>query len=339
MSESEMSSQNINVGKWGVDSPLSDSTSTGYCELEFNRIEQFESDTLLSIDAQLQGSEMSRSERLFLNGIIRKARPKKIVEYGVSAGGSAAVILNAIKDIPGAKLYSLDYAKRYYRDSSKLVGWMIPEKFPHLADKWECLSGGVCCQFLDQITNNGKDKIDVCLLDTVHQNPGEFLNILEVLPYMKQNGIIVMHDTALHTLGSDTEYTVTCCICLNTLNGRQIILWDETPPRPIISNIGAIILDDNIAEMLYPLFTNLSLPWFYRIGEEDYRILLGHFQKHYPSELAVIFEKAYRYYNNRRRHIPFTIRLPWVRREKDAEHSYFKVFGFTFKIKRKKRKR
>jgi len=234
----------------GTESPFSDTITTGYFGLDFNNIEQYDSETLLSIDARLQGSEMSKDERLFLNGIIRKTRPQKIVEYGVAAGGSAAVILNAIKDIPDAKLYSLDYSERYYQDTSKPVGWMIPEQFPHLMDKWECLSGGVCCRFLDRITNNGNDKIDVCLIDTVHSNPGEFLNILEVLPYMKRNSIIVLHDTAMHTLGD--MKCVTNCICLNTFPGKRIVLLEDTSRNcPVVSNIGGIVLDNNVAESHY----------------------------------------------------------------------------------------
>ena len=49
---------------------------------------------------------MGGNQREFINGIIRKFKPKKIVEIGVYYGGSSAVILNAIKDIEGAHLYS-----------------------------------------------------------------------------------------------------------------------------------------------------------------------------------------------------------------------------------------
>ena len=51
--------------------------------------------------------EMSFLERCFLNGIIRQSKPIKILELGVAAGGSSAIILNAIKDFDNAKLYSV----------------------------------------------------------------------------------------------------------------------------------------------------------------------------------------------------------------------------------------
>ena len=39
------------------------------------------------------------NQREFLNGIVRKFKPKKILEIGVAEGGSSIVILNAIKTI------------------------------------------------------------------------------------------------------------------------------------------------------------------------------------------------------------------------------------------------
>ena len=39
------------------------------------------------------------NQKEFLNRVIRKYKPKKIVEIGVSIGGSSIIILNAIIDI------------------------------------------------------------------------------------------------------------------------------------------------------------------------------------------------------------------------------------------------
>ena len=64
-------------------------------------------------------TEMSEIDQKFLNGVIRKYKPKKILEIGVSKGGSSAIILNAIQDIEGAKLYSVDVNERCYRIPTK----------------------------------------------------------------------------------------------------------------------------------------------------------------------------------------------------------------------------
>lgn len=142
-------------------------------------------------------SQMTYKERCFLNGIIRQNKPKKILEVGVSAGGSSAVILNSIKDCDEARLYSVDYSERWYIDDSKHTGFAIDSQFSHLKDKWQLYTGGTTAKFIEQI---GGD-IDLCLIDTVHANPGEFLDFLIVLPYLKKNAIVVLHDTCFHAVG------------------------------------------------------------------------------------------------------------------------------------------
>lgn len=95
--------------------------------MEITKPEKFENGIVYEINdilniklvPEMTISEMTYLERCFLNGIIRQAKPKKILELGVSAGGSSAIILNAVKDFDNTKLYSVDYNKKWYRDNSK----------------------------------------------------------------------------------------------------------------------------------------------------------------------------------------------------------------------------
>ena len=57
--------------------------------------------------------QLTFEEQKFLHGLIRITKPKKIVEIGVYKGGSSALILNAIKDIDGSKLFSIDKAIKH----------------------------------------------------------------------------------------------------------------------------------------------------------------------------------------------------------------------------------
>ncbi|MDR2427433.1 MAG: hypothetical protein LBD19_00585 [Endomicrobium sp.] len=62
-------------------------------------------------NAFTQISEMTQYEREYLNALILRNKPKKLLEIGVSAGCSSIVILNAIKDVQSSKLYSIDYLR------------------------------------------------------------------------------------------------------------------------------------------------------------------------------------------------------------------------------------
>lgn len=277
---------------------------TGFLDIDFNEIEFYQIEYLDGIEKQLNGqivgtdyqkSEMTFKERAFINGIIRRTNPKTIVEIGVSAGGSTCVILNAIRDRKEAKLYSFDYNTVWYRDlhmgqnTGRNTGFLVEEILPEQLSKWELKTGGVPSNHFDVLPDEG---IDLCFIDTAHTNPGEHLNILEVLPHMKKNGIIIYHDTAYHTVIDPLGETN--CISMNTLHGKRIKLSSESTEG--LPNIGAIVLDGEIEDMIYGLFTNLSLPWAYCITEEDFLSLFKHFSQYYSKENLKIFFYYYVYY-------------------------------------------
>ena len=231
---------------------------------------------------------MTYKERAFLNGIIRKTKPKTIVEIGLSAGGSTSVILNAIREMGSSKLYSFDYNTNWYRDeelgrvTGRKTGFLVNEIVPNLNSKWKLFTGGVPCKFFDALP---KDGVDICFIDTAHFNPGEHLNILEILPFMKKNGIIIYHDTAYHTLSNSSG--TTNCVSINTLNGKRIILKSEE--TDVLANMGAVILDEKIENMLFGLFSNLSLPWTYKIKFDDFVDMFRHFSRYYSKDMVLMY--------------------------------------------------
>ena len=163
-------------------------------QMEFSNIEEFDQEILFPIQKKLEGFiELTNDEQRFLNGLIRKIRPKKIVEIGVAYGGSSVVILNAIKDINDSKLFSIDINKKYYRLPSKDIGFIVQERFSELIFKWEKNFGGFTSEFIEKIGN----EIDLVYIDTVHFSPGEMINFLEILPFLKEEAFVVLHDTFL----------------------------------------------------------------------------------------------------------------------------------------------
>ena len=63
--------------------------------------------------------EMTHFESGFLCGLLKRERPKKILEVGVAAGGTSAVLLKSISMLNlNAKLYSVDLCHKYYANPS-----------------------------------------------------------------------------------------------------------------------------------------------------------------------------------------------------------------------------
>ena len=134
--------------------------------------------------------EITIDEQKFFHGLLRKIKPKKIVEIGVSRGGSTILILNAIKDIEGAKLFSIDKSIYCYRNRTQKTGYLVQEKFPELMNKWTLYTGGLTAEYIETIG----DEIDFVYIDTVNVTPGEMLDWLMVLPFLKNEAIVVFHD-------------------------------------------------------------------------------------------------------------------------------------------------
>jgi hypothetical protein len=91
--------------------------------VNFNNIETKDLNIFKIIEKKINNeAQLIPEEQKFLHGLIRTIKPKKIVEIGVARGGSSALILNAIKDIKGAKLYSIDKSIYCYLEKKKNQG-------------------------------------------------------------------------------------------------------------------------------------------------------------------------------------------------------------------------
>ena len=113
--------------------------------------------------------QLKKNEVYFINGIIRKYKPRTCLEIGVAEGGSSVLILNAIKDIKNSSLISLDLNTKYYINHSKYTGHCVKDYFPELAHNWQLFAGEQPHKFLEKLNI----KFEFLFLDTVHQSPGE----------------------------------------------------------------------------------------------------------------------------------------------------------------------
>ena len=253
------------------------------------KIEDIDSNLLLPINDKFGSNiEINNDERKFLNGLVRKYKPKKIVEIGVSAGGTAVLMLNAIKDLPESKLYSIDRSETWYKLASRKTGWLVKERFPELMDKWTLFIGNTA-EFTEKIGNN----IEFVYIDTVHQTPGEMLHWLEILPFLKEEAIVVFHDTYLMFAGSVYQKTL-----LNYSNNQLLcyirgqLILPSYGDKVFSRNIGALKLDKNQKRYYKQYFLALGNQWFYKPDEKDLEILRSYFKKYYGDKLVEIYDDA-----------------------------------------------
>ena len=225
---------------------------------------------------------MTFDEQKFLNGIIRKYKPKKILEIGVAGGGTSALILNAIKDFPESKLYSIDKNTQWYKNPEKKTGMLIEEKFPGLIYKWTLYLGGIISEFIENIGDN----IDLVYIDTMHLTPGEMLNWLEVLPFLKEEAIIILHD--IFNKEKKRNYSNNQLLCY--IRGKLIL--PKYGDSPLNRNIGALELFKGQNNYYEQYFLALGNQWEYMPDEKDLKLLKKFFKKYYGDKYKNIFLDA-----------------------------------------------
>ncbi|MDR2526939.1 MAG: class I SAM-dependent methyltransferase, partial [Rickettsiales bacterium] len=198
-------------------------------------------------------------------------------------------MLNAIKEFTDAKLYSIDLLDNYYKDKNKRTGFIV-DSYSDLKIKHKLFTGGMALEFMNEIVLSEKgEKIDFCLIDTVHTNPGEIFDFLMVLPFLKDNAIVVFHDTSLH-IDSYFRYNynvecletkITNCLLMSSIMGQKILQGNYT--GPYFPNIGGIKINKNTKENVFEIFNLLLIKWSYLLNSEQKCKIMSYFEKYYDK--------------------------------------------------------
>ena len=249
-----------------------------------------------SITSRLHhASMMSEWESSFIFTLLLKYKPKKIVEVGVASGGSSAVILSAIQNITGAHLYSIDKTRQVYVRHDKPVGYIVSEQFPELMKKWTLYTKVITADVIESI---GKG-IDCVLLDTTHTTPGELLDFLEVLPFLKSEALVIIHDICLQftNYGStkssgQKRHKLMLATTLLYSNLRGLKLTPPPSPTRTYWNIGAVRLEKNQKRYYYDYFFPLAFNWEYLPAQEDLRKIRQFLQIYYDKECIRLYDEA-----------------------------------------------
>lgn len=251
----------------------------------FDQYETFKYNEIKDKLLEIKCSEMWDNQREFLNGIIRKFRPVKILEIGVSHGGSSIIILNAIDDIIGAQLYSIDL------NSEQEVGECVPKYFPKLSAKWNLFKGNIASEVIEKIGNN----IDMVFIDTAHFEPGEILDFLIVLPFLKEEAIVIFHDIANQITRSPTRNEWAPYIIFNNIRGEK---YYPSGDNILTQDIGAIILEKNQYKYYHDYFRLLGGQWQYYPKELHISQLKNFFKKYYDTICLKMFEETITFNKN-----------------------------------------
>ncbi len=241
--------------------------------------------------------EMSQHDHQVLSGMLRKIRPKKVLEIGVAEGGTTAVIVNCLSmlDIE-SELWSVDLNEKLYYNAEQDTGYVYEELKKYIkADKIMhqfCLGGTIA----DYIDNIG-DEIDFAVIDTTHKLPGELIDFLCIFPYLRENATVILHDVDLNYLRAVygnrnqvllSKESIATKVLFSIVVADKYICWDNEK----LPNIAVLQINGDTKKYIGNVFYALTMTWSYMPADqilERYRQIL---KKHYSQELLRYYDTA-----------------------------------------------
>ena len=152
-------------------------------------------------------------------------------------------------------------------------------------------TGNTTAAFIELIGND----IDFAFIDTAHVMPGEVLNIIEILPFLKKNAIIAFDD--IDHQARDVEIKINnfhSCnnLLFSVLRGEKIIYNQNYSSNFDFKKLGAVILDDNQENYFYEYFYLLTNNWSYMPREFEINAIRNIVHKYYHPFFLSMFDKA-----------------------------------------------
>lgn len=148
-------------------------------------------DILYKLKKQSQKS-LSDENLIWICSLIEQYKPKRILEIGVSTGGSTAVYLNCINKLHlNCQLVSVDKETiALYKEGKPQVAAEVFELKEYLdLTNFKLWKGKLIPEVIDDIGT-----FDMVIMDTVHFIPGEILDFLCLKNNIHKNTIIILDD-------------------------------------------------------------------------------------------------------------------------------------------------
>ncbi len=233
-------------------------------------------------------TELTDDSLGFICGMIKRNRPKKIVEIGVSAGGTSCVILNCIEKLNiDAKLYSVDLAYTYHFDERRTCGFQLKDAEPYLSKYKQhmLLLGKTIAERIDEIMNDNQ-KIDLLILDTIHYLPGELWDFLVCMPFMSEKGCVICDDLLFGHEGENTQAIATK-VLFDTVVADKCFLANKS-----YETLMGFQLNEHSWLYKSDYFSALFTPWWYYPSERQISAYRNIIENYYSINELKLFDKA-----------------------------------------------
>ncbi|MBP3857723.1 MAG: class I SAM-dependent methyltransferase [Ruminiclostridium sp.] len=238
---------------------------------------------------------MREDESAFICGLLRAERPRRILEVGVYCGATTSIIAQCMADIgtEGCEIHSIDVLTECDTDADKKIGYVYEntrEYFEKAHIRQTFHTGNIAPAFMDEIG----DGIDFAVLDTVHFLPGELLDFLSILPYLKKGAVVCLHDISQHHTHPLRGDEFACGTLFSAVTAEKYLNARVTDSRydTKMPNIGAFRVTEQTMEHIENVFLAICLKWHRFPSAKQLLTFRESFCRHYSEELIRIFDNA-----------------------------------------------
>ena len=146
-------------------------------------------------------------------------------------------------------------------------------------------------KFLPQVIDEIGGDIDFVILDTVHMLPGEVLDFIAVLPYLKIGSVVVLHDVVLNQQYQERESYFATGALFSAVSAENFLNFDEQGAYRY-PNIGAFKITEQTKPYIDNVFLALVLCWMYLPSPAELGLYYQLYRKFYPIDLCEIFKET-----------------------------------------------
>lgn len=241
--------------------------------------------------------EMSIAESGFICGLIKSIHPKKILEVGIAGGGTTAIILKCLQmlNFYDTEVLSIDNSINFYRDESKRAGFLgelAKKEIPLDKCNHSFLLGKVACSYGERLRD-----ADFVLLDTTHNMPGELLDFITLLPYLKDSAVVVFHDLAMSNSHDVEEwkYCYATTVLFSAIKGEKYI--NSLLDGYSFANIGAVVISEETRKNIGDVFLALMINWNKNFipSSDELAMYRASIEMNYSSFFLELFDTAVKF--------------------------------------------